>query len=93
MPRIRKAQAGSDSFGNQWPTDGAIVEVPVHQATALLAIRDGGFSEVAPAAVDPEDDPESRFAEVDVPATEVAEAPKPRRGRPPKTAAADLIGE
>ena len=92
MPYIRKSRAGSDSFGNEWPVDGAVAEVPVHQATALLSIPDGGFAEVAPpAAADPEDDPESRFSEVasDAP---VSEAPK-RRGRPPKSVAASLIEE
>jgi hypothetical protein len=92
MPHIRKARAGGDSFGNEWPTDGAIVEVPVHEATALLAIPDGGFSEVhAAPVVDVEDDPEARFSEVadDAP---VSEAPK-RRGRPPKNLAASLIEE
>jgi hypothetical protein len=93
MPHIRKTQAGGDSFGNKWPAAGTVIEVSVHQATALLAIRDGGFTEVAPpAADDPQDDPETRFAEVS-PADGIAEAPKPRRGRPPKTVTADLIGE
>lgn len=91
MPRIRKERAGSDSFGNTWPVDGAVIEVPVHQATALLAVPDGGFSEVQAAPVDAEDDPENRFSEV-APDSAVSEAPK-RRGRPPKTLAASLIEE
>lgn len=48
MVHIRKARAGSDSFGNEWPEDGAAVDVPVEQAAVLMAIPDGGFSE-APA--------------------------------------------
>lgn len=43
MPRIRKVQAGSDSFGNVWKTDGDVVEVPHEQAEALLLIEDGQF--------------------------------------------------
>jgi hypothetical protein len=44
MPHIRKAQAGSDSFGNTWKRDGDVVEVPHEQAEALLAIDDGQFT-------------------------------------------------
>lgn len=82
MPHIRKTRAGNDSFGNSWPHDGAVVEVPPEQAAALLAIRDGQFSEVSPPdAGDPG-------------AAEINEAPKPRRGRPPKvTADPELIEE
>lgn len=74
MPFIRKSRAGNDSFGNSWPQDGAVVEVPPEQAMALLAIRDGQFSEVSPPAAEPE-------------TAEISEAPKPRRGRPPKATA------
>jgi hypothetical protein len=74
VPFIRKARAGNDSFGNCWPHDGAVIEVPPEQAGALLAIRDGQFSEASPPTVEPE-------------TAEISEAPKPRRGRPPKTAA------
>ncbi|ELP67643.1 hypothetical protein STRTUCAR8_08552 [Streptomyces turgidiscabies Car8] len=57
MPLIRKEHAGNDSFGNSWPEDGAVVEVAPDHAQALLAIGDGGFSEVAPpAAEDPDPD-------------------------------------
>ena len=45
---LRKEQAGSDSFGNVWTEDGAVVEVTEDQARILLRILDGGFSEVAP---------------------------------------------
>ena len=44
---LRKEQAGSDSFGHVWETDGAVVEVPEEQARQLLRIQDAGFSEVA----------------------------------------------
>lgn len=86
MPHIRKAAAGGDSFGNEWPVAGAVVEVSPEQAAALLAIADGGFAEVAPPALDdPEDSAETGFAEVAEDAV-VSEAPKApaRRGRPPK---------
>lgn len=43
MPRIRKVQAGSDSFGNVWKKDGDVVDVPHEQAQALLLIEDGQF--------------------------------------------------
>lgn len=44
---LRKEQAGSDSFGHVWETDGAVVEVPEEEARQLLRIADAGFSEVA----------------------------------------------
>lgn len=44
MPRIRKAHAGNDSFGNSWDSDGAVVDVPHEQAEQLLAIDDGEFT-------------------------------------------------
>lgn len=50
MPLIRKERAGSDSFGNTWPEDGAVVEVEPEHVAALLAITDGGFTEVSPTA-------------------------------------------
>jgi hypothetical protein len=53
---LRKAKAGSDSFGNTWETDGAVIEVPDEQAALLLRIKDGAFSEVH--------QPEGNFAEV-----------------------------
>lgn len=46
MVALRKQRAGSDSFGNVWATDGAIVDVPLEQALILLRIPDGGFEEV-----------------------------------------------
>ncbi|MFD9632829.1 hypothetical protein [Streptomyces violascens] len=79
MPYLKKASPGSDSFGHEWPSPDSVVEVTPEEASALLAICDAGFSEVAPPAVDePEDAP------ADEPQAEISEAPKPRRGRPPK---------
>jgi hypothetical protein len=48
MVHIRKARAGNDSYGNEWPEDAAVIDIPVEQAAVLMAIPDGGFSE-APA--------------------------------------------
>lgn len=79
MPYLKKASPGSDSFGHEWPTSDSVIEVTPEEASALLAIRDAGFSEVAPPAV--EDSEDVSAAE---PQTEISEAPKPRRGRPPK---------
>lgn len=50
---LRKEQAGSDSFGHVWETDGAVVDVPEEQARQLLRIQDAGFSEVAEVPVTP----------------------------------------
>lgn len=63
MPLIRKERAGNDSFGNTWSGDGAVIEVDAEQAAALLAIDDGGFSEVTP---DSDNQPEpEELSEVD----------------------------
>jgi len=43
---LRKEHAGSDTFGNVWAEDGAVVEVPEEQGRALLKIVDAGFTEV-----------------------------------------------
>lgn len=62
MPRIRKVQAGSDSFGNVWKHDGDVVDVPHEQAEALLLIEDGQFwladDERADGDDAPQDDPD-----------------------------------
>lgn len=88
MARIRKAAAGSDSFGHTWNSDGATVEIDdPEQIAALLAIDDAGFSEVTPGAdADPDleaaqahsDDPASpgEFAEIDPKAEESEVDPK-----------------
>lgn len=85
MPHIRKAQAGSDSFGNVWDRDGAVVEVPHEQAEQLLVIDDGQFTladEPAETPVpDPADDVDKgdEFSEVDpnAPVDEPAASPEP----------------
>jgi hypothetical protein len=63
MPRIRKVQAGSDSFGNVWKKDGDVVDVPHEQAEALLLIEDGQFWLADGDETDedntPQDDPDS----------------------------------
>lgn len=50
MTALRKASAGSDSYGNVWPRPGAIVDVPPDQAAVLLRIADADFTEVPEAA-------------------------------------------
>lgn len=80
MPYLKKAWPGNDSFGHEWPTPNTVVEVTADEASALLAIQDGGFSEVAPPAVEEPED----TAPADTQQPEISEAPKPRRGRPPK---------
>ena len=71
MALIRKAAAGSDSFGHVWPEDGAVVEIDdAEQIAALMAIADAGFSEVTPSGEHAE------FSEID-PKVEDSEAPKP----------------
>jgi hypothetical protein len=72
---IRKAHAGSDSFGNTWPTDGAVIDVPENEALALLAIPDAECSR----ATQPEREPASAGEDA-----APADAPPVRRGRPPK---------
>jgi hypothetical protein len=44
MVNVRKSHAGSDSAGHTWPTDGAVIEVPVEHALVLIRIPDGGFA-------------------------------------------------
>lgn len=55
MVLVRKDKAGSDSFGNRWEEDGAVVDVPDGQVAELLEIQDGGFSLHVPDVE--EDDP------------------------------------
>ncbi|MBS2531558.1 hypothetical protein KGQ20_02105 [Catenulispora sp. NF23] len=43
MVNVRKAHAGADSAGHTWPSDGAVIEVPVEHALMLARIPDGGF--------------------------------------------------
>ena len=44
MVNVRKAHAGTDSAGHTWPTDGAVIAVPVEHALVLARIPDGGFA-------------------------------------------------
>lgn len=44
MVNVRKAHAGTDSAGHTWPTDGAVIAVPVDHALALVRIPDGDFA-------------------------------------------------
>ena len=52
---IRKRSAGDASYpdgsGDEWPTDGDVVDVTPDHAALLLAIPDGGFTEVDPGPV------------------------------------------
>lgn len=83
---IRKARAGSDSFGHTWDTDGAVVEMPGDEGLVLLAIPDGGFTEVAapdkktkPAEATPVTEP---APPADDDTTPIDEGPaRPKRGR------------
>ena len=65
---LRKAQAGS-APGHHWETDGAIREVDDDLGYQLLAIPNGGFSEVDGLWQEEEEDGE--------------DTPKKRVGRPP----------
>lgn len=57
MARIRKDRAGSDSFGHVWKKDGAVVDIDdADQIAALMAIPDGGFSEVTSGSAAPDED-------------------------------------
>jgi hypothetical protein len=44
MVNVRKSHAGTDSAGHTWPTNGAVIEVPVEHALVLVRIPDGGFT-------------------------------------------------
>lgn len=44
MVNVRKAHAGTDSAGHTWPTDGAVIKVPMEHALVLARIPDGGFT-------------------------------------------------
>jgi hypothetical protein len=77
VPLIRKHKAGSCP-GHTWDSDGAVVEVDDALAVELLAIPDGGFSEVAPSAQLSAPDGSADGPEV------VEAPPAPRRGRPRK---------
>lgn len=93
---LKKARAGSDSRGNVWPEDGAVIEVDYDHALTLLAIPDGGFSVVDnPEPETPKADPEPEQDDSADELSEVAPEPDPdatpdkpaprRGGRPRKT--------
>lgn len=98
MARIRKERAGSDSFGHVWKTDGAVVDIDdPEQIAALMAIPDGGFTEVTPDAKPPKEPAQGKDAEVseidpDSPDGEPGDKPAPRKaaakrpGRKPASA-------
>ncbi|WP_037616448.1 hypothetical protein [Streptomyces aureus] len=99
MALIRKAAAGSDSYGHAWPEDGAVIEIDdPEQIASLMAIPDGGFSEVTPADSEdddppqvPEDDPDPKkeLSEVDpnAPADEPVSKPPAKKAAARKPAA------
>jgi hypothetical protein len=67
---LRKAQPGSDSFGNVWKSDKHVVDVPDWQAAELLAITDAGFT-----VVDPDPEPVTDPPPADTPADTPVETP------------------
>lgn len=76
MVQVSKAQAGSDSHGHVWDTDGAVVEVTEDEARDLVAIPDGGFAVVEPTA----DEPAAKS-----PDTSPDESPAKPAGEPERT--------
>lgn len=75
---VRKALAGSDSFGHSWPKDGAVIDVDYNEAMALLAIPDGGFSVADQPGDKPEPEPSAEVSEPDPAQGELSEIdPKP----------------
>ncbi|MDX3245831.1 hypothetical protein [Streptomyces sp. ME18-1-4] len=90
MALIRKTQAGSDSFGHVWSEDGAVVEIDdPEQIASLMAIADGGFSEVTPS--DGEDPGEQQEPEGKKEISEIdptAPAAEPEAKAPAKKTAA-----
>lgn len=90
--RKTKLVPGTAPGGYQWNTPDDVVDVPDAFALELMAIPDAGFAEVFDPA--PQSEPDGPEQEVDDPEPdrEVVEAPKPRRGRPPK-ARPDLVQE
>ena len=97
MALIRKQQAGSDSYGHVWPEDGAVVEIEDGEQIAfLMAIPDGGFSEVTPSTEETPADPDGdgdpdkkEISEVDpdAPADEPQAKPPAKKTAARRTAA------
>lgn len=81
---LRKARAGSDSWGHVWPEDGAVAEVDYDQALILLAIPDGGFTVVD--NPEPEPEPSDGGTEETDEVSEVAPEPEPDASPDPKPA-------
>lgn len=107
MALIRKTQAGSDSFGHSWPEDGAVVEIDdPEQIASLMAIPDGGFSEVTPnsdedqapdAPQKPDDAPDAKkeISEIDpnAPADEPEAKPAAKKTAARKTTVSKPVEE
>jgi hypothetical protein len=90
---LRKSKVpGAAPGGLVWQSLDDTVEVPDLLGAELLAIRDAGFSQAPPPAVEPDEEPEAAVVPPDdgpqgaaAPEAEVVEAPvAPRRGRPRK---------
>lgn len=89
---LRKSRApGSAPGGYSWTTAEDAVEVPDDLGLELLAIRDAGFSEVAPPIVAPDPEPSPEPDEDKGDSGEEPDAPAPARrvGRPRKTPVSD----
>lgn len=87
---LRKARAGSDSYGHVWPKDGAVVDVDYGEAMVLLAIPDGGFTVAAdkrqPDVVEPDPAPELSEVAPD-PEPDASDAPPAKKTAPRRRAA------
>ena len=74
---VRKARAGTDSAGHRWPSDGAVVGVPVEHALALTRIPDGGFSIIDTPQPEPAVPASAEVAETVADDTDEAEPQEP----------------
>lgn len=94
MALIRKTAAGSDSYGHVWPEDGAIVEInDAEQIASLMAIPDGGFSEVTPGGGDSDAKTEISEIDPDAPATEPEARTPAKKTAARKTSASTPVQE
>jgi hypothetical protein len=80
MVNVRKVHAGTDSAGHIWPTDGAVIEVPVEHALMLVRIPDGGFVIVENAS----NQAETEAVETAKPPEPAEKEAKPSTARPPR---------
>jgi hypothetical protein len=81
---IRKEKAGG-APGFTWEADGDVLEIPAELGLDLLAIPEGGFTEVpAPAGETTGDETPAVEPDPD-PITEVTEAPPEQAARKPAT--------